>query len=480
MKNFAIIDIESQGASTSYASIISIAGILVSPELEELDRFEIYCRNKPGYVPDPYSLWVNKGFDRMIGENRSHFDMMKELHLYINKWSPCVWTGWNSIGFDFVMLQKENYKALLPIYVTNTLKKNGEINEQSDFLPVARACKLFYPDCIKTTLSDKGNPIFKLDHIGPLNFPDLDTKKFHTAIQDCETLLKVMQILKKGAGEIYEASKLTTSKMSAKKIIEKEIIFTTTFYFYGKARAVAATYLTDHAIYKWPMVFCLENDPKDLIKLDYNSLKTSLKKPGKWVRALPLNKHPQILHAKYALQLDLYKTIGMQTLLERANLIHSNEDFKKKVSLALGEIASEKYNKKNSSLSPEDSLYSRGFESIEKEKQNMENFHNAVDWAQKNEVLSKIKDDRFHYLGKRLIYQNSPKTLKIAEYKKIHSEIAEKLLTTGEERWTTIPMAESLIDNIRNEKDISDEKLNYMNKIDEYIQQIRIFYEKAS
>ena len=41
-------------------------------------------------------------------------------------------------------------------------------------------------------------------------------------------------------------------------------------------------------------------------------------------------------------------------------------------------------------------------------------------------------------------------------------------------------MAESLIDNIRNEKDISDEKLNYMNKVDEYIQQIRVFYEKAS
>ena len=57
---------------------------------------------------------------------------------------------------------------------------------------------------------------------------------------------------------------------------------------------------------------------------------------------------------------------------------------------------------------------------------------------------------------------------------------AEKILSTEEVRWTTIPMAESLIDNIRNEKDISDEKLNYMNKVDEYIQQIRVFYEKAS
>ena len=74
-------------------------------------------------------------------------------------------------------------------------------------------------------------------------------------------------------------------------------------------------------------------------------------------------------------------------------------------------------------------------------------------------IISKIKDERFVYFGKRLIYQNSPKSLNPNEYKEIHSDIAKKILSTEETRWTTIPMAESLIDNIRNEKDISDEKL---------------------
>ena len=165
----------------------------------------------------------------MIGSNLSHFEMMKQLHQYIRKWSPIIWTGWNSLGFDFVMLQKENYKALLPIYITNT-----QGSEHSDFLQVARTSKLFFPDCIKTFLSDKGNAIFKLDSLGPLNFPDLDTKKFHTAIQDCETLLRVMKKLKQGAEEIFEASKLTTSKFSAKEKIETERVFTICFYFYGK------------------------------------------------------------------------------------------------------------------------------------------------------------------------------------------------------------------------------------------------------
>ena len=39
-------------------------------------------------------------------------------------------------------------------------------------------------------------------------------------------------------------------------------------------------------------------------------------------------------------------------------------------------------------------------------------------------------------------------------------------------------MAEKLIDDIRAEKDISDEKLNYMNEIDQYLKQMRQTYEK--
>ena len=173
MKNIAIIDIESNGASTSYSNIISIAGILVSPELEVLDKFEFWCRNKPGHVPDPYSMWVNRGFIRMKNANLSHYSMMTQLHEYINKWSPCLWSGWNSIGFDFIMLQKENYRSLFPIYVTN---QKG--NEHSDFLPVTRASKLFYPGSIETKLSEKSNPVFRLDSIGPLNFPNFDKKNF--------------------------------------------------------------------------------------------------------------------------------------------------------------------------------------------------------------------------------------------------------------------------------------------------------------
>ena len=40
-------------------------------------------------------------------------------------------------------------------------------------------------------------------------------------------------------------------------------------------------------------------------------------------------------------------------------------------------------------------------------------------------------------------------------------------------------MSEKLCDDMRNEKDISKEKLDYINDIDEYLHQQRRIYEKA-
>ena len=156
--------VEAQSSSTSTGKIISLTGILYNDNFQELDRFEFFCSNVPGYIPDPYSLWVNKGLKKLKDSNMSHYRMMLEVHKYIKKWSPCQWATWNGHGYDFPLIEKENYKSLLPIY---TLKVNG--NEATDFLPFARAAKLFHPDCLETSLSN-GNPVFKLEDIGMKTF----------------------------------------------------------------------------------------------------------------------------------------------------------------------------------------------------------------------------------------------------------------------------------------------------------------------
>ena len=126
------------------------------------------------------------------------------------------------------------------------------------------------------------------------NFPDTDKSKFHTATQDVEITAKVMNKIKQTAKPIFESSLMTISKQNAKDEILKNKLFTTALYYFGKSRPFACTYFFDHPQYTWPMVYCLETDPNDLISLDYKSLKETMKKPGKFIRAVPL-KHPVIL-----------------------------------------------------------------------------------------------------------------------------------------------------------------------------------------
>ena len=477
MANIAVLDFEAQSASTSTGKIISVTGILYNDQFQELDRFELFCRNVPGYIPDPYSLWVNKGLKKLKETNMSHYQLMLEMHKKINQWSPCIWATWNGHGYDYPLAEKENYRSLLPIYI---LKTNG--NEAADFLPFARASKLFYPKSLLTSYSKSNNPVFRLEDLGMKNFPETDKSKFHTATQDVEITAKVMQKIRESARPIFESSLITISKKKAKDEILKNKLFTTALYYFGKSRPFACTYLFDHPKYTWPMVYCLETDPKDLMSLDYKSLKEKMQKPGKFIRAIPL-KHPVILHIDYALKAEPFKTIGIEKLKERAELIKNNPEFGEKCKKAIEEIAEERELKNKSkedekiANDPHNQLYSGGFlDNNSPDNDIIKKFH-TIEWDKRYEQVLKIKDPRFKYFGERLIYQNEPEALPREVYKRIHADTAQRVLRLEEKNFTTIPMAEHLIDTIRAEKDISKEKLEYMNEVDAMIKEMRIFYE---
>ena len=479
MPNIAVLDYEAQSASTSYGKIISVTGILYNDQFQELDRFELFCRNVPGYIPDPYSLWVNKGLKKLKESNMSHYQLMLEMHKKINQWSPCIWATWNGHGYDYPLCEKENYRSLLPIYI---LKTNG--NEAADFLPFARAAKLFYPNSLQTSYSSSNNPVFKLEDLGMKNFPETDKSKFHTATQDVEITAKVMHKIKQTAKPIFESSLMTISKQKAKDKIINNKMFTTALYYFGKSRPFACTYLFDHPEYTWPMVYCLEVDPKNLISLDFRSLKETMKKPGKFIRPIPL-KHPVILHESYALKSEPFRTIGLDKLKERADLVRNNSTFIENLKRAVKENAEEKKSKYSSkedertANDPHNQLYSGGF--LEKNSSDhdiIQKFH-TIDWDKRYEQVIKLKDPRFKYFGERLIYQNEPEALPKETFKRIHVETAERVLRLEEKNFTTIPMAEHLIDSIRAEKDVAKEKLDYMNEVDAMIKEMRVIFENA-
>ena len=78
----------------------------------------------------------------------------------------------------------------------------------------------------------------------------------------------------------------------------------------------------------------------------------------------------------------------------------------------------------------------------------MTSFHKA-EWDEKLSIVDKFKDERLHYFGKKLIYEEKPEILPKNEYNKIHRNLAKRLLSTNNEKWNTIPRTYQEIDTLR-------------------------------
>ena len=85
--------------------------------------------------------------------NLSHYELIKKTQDVFSKWSPAIFIGYNTIGFDEEFLRRSYFKSLIPeIYQTNT---GG--NKRLDILNVARGAHFYDKNSIKTQLSKKTN-----------------------------------------------------------------------------------------------------------------------------------------------------------------------------------------------------------------------------------------------------------------------------------------------------------------------------------
>ena len=84
------------------------------------------------------------------------------------------------------------------------------------------------------------------------------------------------------------------------------------------------------------------------------------------------------------------------------------------------------------------------------------------------------------YFGKKILYEESPQSLPKEEYELLHKEIASRILSTNEEKWNTIPRTYSEIDTLRNKFKDDKKKLNALQDINSYIEEMEKMYQKAS
>ena len=472
MPNLVFYDFETWSSNVPYGQIIQAAAVLVNDNFQELDRYEGRCKLSPGIIPEAMALIVNKTTPKMLKEtNLSHYQMVRQMMEKFNQWKNSIFIGYNSINFDEEFLRRTLFKNLDYPYLTIT---NG--NERADLFGLARASHLYYPGCIKTPISDKNNPVFKLDQLAPMN--GIKHNDAHSAISDVLATIEIAKLLSKSAPNVWKASLLTTSKDKTMQIIKNELTFCTDFFYYGKSFPFVLTFLCEHPQWGYPMCFDLKEDPNFYFNLEKNELKKALNKTPKVVRTIKHKKHPIIMNSKYGMNFEIYKKIGLNKLQERAKLIQKNKEFANRVSKIMDEDLREKQDfDSQEDVYAEESIYKKF--TTKEDNAIMPAFHKA-EWKEKFLILQKFKDERLRYFGKKILYEESPESLPKDEYETMHKEIASRVLSSNKENWNTIPRTYSEIDTLRNKFKDDNEKLKMLNEINSYIEEIEKVYQKAS
>ena len=472
MANLVFYDFETCSSNVSYGQIIQAAAVLVNDDFQELDRYEGRCKLSPGIVPEAMALLVNKTTPKILKEtNLSHYQMIRELTKKFKQWKNSIFIGWNNINFDQEFLRRTLFKNLEYPYLTNT---NG--NEAGDLFSLARACHLYYPNSLKTPISDKNNPVFKLEKLAPMN--GIKHDEAHSAIGDVLATVEIAKLLSKKAPNVWRASLMTTNKDKSFQLIKEEQLFCTDFFYYGKSIPFVLTFICQHPQWGYPMCFDLKADPTYYFNLTKQELKKELDKKPKVIRTIKHKKHPIIMNPSYGINFDNYKQLGIKKLKQRAKLLRENKEFAQKVATILDDDARERQELDSQlDVYPEESIYKKFASDYDSKL--MPEFHKS-DWKDKYSIIQKFKDNRMQYFGKKILYEESPQSLPKEEYDLVHKEIASRILSTNEERWNTIPRTYSEIDTLRNKFRDDKEKLKALQDINSYIEEIEKLYQKAS
>ena len=464
--NYIFLDTESSGSSTAFDQVLEIGMVLTDEKLQEKERWSMRSRLKEGIIPNLGALNVT-GFTvkDLTTVNNSHYQMVEAMENVLNRWGNAYVFAYNGQNFDYPLIQKTLYKCLKPSYITNT---NGK--KHGDILNVVRAAKLVNPDSIETPISEKGNPVFKLDKL-------MKHEGAHGALQDTIAMIDVAKIVYEKANSVWRSSLLTLSKADTEQLIKKEPMFCQLQWFYGKLRKYLVHHYLFHPVYTpWSLCWDLRWDPNDYFKLDYDNLKSALSKSPKILRTLKTNKSEIVLNYKHAMNEEPYASISIEEYKKRIKDLESNNEFKNKISKILQENHDEKEKEKTEkeNLQPEEQLYS-GFPSDE-DKNLMDKFH-KFKWEDRVELIDKFKDDRYSYLAEKFIFEERPDVLPESILKKVKKNIAERIFSTEKQNWTTLPEFYKSIDDMRSKNEGNEEKLKLLDEYDAFAQEIENRYK---
>ena len=429
--SFVIYDTETTGTNTAFDQILQFGAIKTDCELNELDRFEIRCRLLPYVVPAPGAMRVTGVSVGQLTDPAlpTHYQMVRRIKAKLDEWSPAIFIGHNSLGFDEHLLRQAFYKTLHAPYLTNT---NG--NCRTDSLRMIQAVARFAPNALAIPVNDRGRSVFKLDRLAPAN--GFDHSAAHDAMADVEATIHMCRMMAERVPGYWSGFVRFAQKRAVTNFALEEDIFALTDFFYAESYSWIVTRIGMNPENGSEMlVFNLSIDPDELAALPEEELVARLSKQPKPVRGMRCNAGPIVLSYEDAPEDMRSAAPDLDELRRRAARIKNYS--------GLSERLISSFAKTREKLEPSAYVEEQMYDcfATNDDKALMDRFH-ELEWTERTPLLGQLADKRLRSLGQRLIYVEAPAVLEEVARRDYTAAIARRLMADdGTVPWLTFPKA---------------------------------------
>lgn len=435
---FAFYDLETTGLSPAFDQPLQFAAILTDDAFREIERVNLRCRIAPHIIPSPWALAATgvRPAQLLDAALPTLFEFTQEIGALIDRWSPAIWTRFNSIRFDEEMLRQAFYQNLQPdIFATQF---NG--NTRFDLLTALYAVWHREPDLFDWPVDETGRVRFKLDLIAPLN--GFAGHNAHDALGDVEATIHIARQIAQRAPLLWAELLANRDKLHVQARVEAfQPMALIERFGGGSPRATLGCFCGYSASNpNQAAFFDLEvADPADFLTADDAALFSAVDATPKIIRSLSTNKTPALLSLPTPTDLQLH----------RAEVIANAPELRARVAQALAA----RFPEDSAAPAPlvEKQIFG-GFYS-HADKALLAEFQRA-DWPQRQEIVAALGDPRLRQLGRRLVAFHAQQLLSPEERAQFEVWQRDRWSAPDapETEWMTADKAQRALDEIRGKK----------------------------
>ena len=459
------------GTTPKWEQILQIAAIVTDENFQPTNQnMNIFCRPRMSIIAQPGALiTTERGIRESLNSEFSSYELMKQINSTLDVWKKdnpdCVFIGHNSINFDETVLEYNLFSNLFYPYPTRA--------KRGDTLNLVRGLYASNPTAVKTDLTARGNPSFKLEKLAELN--GLPIEFAHDAFSDVKTSIALAKYVKDSDSKLWDSLVLTMDKRQVAEYINNNSGITYLTNFGGRVALEALSMVCESQMYKGMYhTLKLSTDPTPLLEANNAEFKHLLSKKPSKNRWLTTGDHPIFLDNRNAINYKPYNEIGSEVLNARKKMIYKNKSLADKFKIY--EIDRQLEKEENAS---QDNIFPESKANVFfnfKEQNIFKNFHAENDWKEKYKIALTVKDPNANFILKRLIFDECPEILLENDFKLIHKELHERLVINQERPFTTIPEAMKEIDDWKSKEDTTDKQIKLLDEYDVYLKFIEKYF----